>query len=220
MPRWNNSKCGFQKGVPPWNKNRKGIFFIHKQDCKCCSCKSKRGEYNGKNSPNYKGRESNKCLDCGKEISWVSKRCFKCSQQERTLKMTETRRKQGKINHKEDCPCSFCRGKRGENSLENHYNWQGGKSFEPYPLGWTKTYKEQVRFRDGYKCQICGIPEVECKKKLHVHHKDYNKKNISINNLISLCHSCHIKTNYNREYWIKYFDYPYPSMTVLLKRWG
>ena len=67
-------------------------------------------------------------------------------------------------------------------------NWQGGKSFELYPLGWNKTYKEQIRYRDGYKCQSpeCGIPEVECRRKLDIHHIDYDKKNIKPENLISL----------------------------------
>lgn len=88
---------------------------------------------------------------------------------------------------------------------EEHWNWQGGKSFEPYPLGWNKTFKEQIRFRDGYKCQICGCSEVENGKKLSVHHKDYNKSNIDIDNLISLCHKCHIKTNYRREFWLQKF---------------
>lgn len=87
----------------------------------------------------------------------------------------------------------------------NASNWKGGKSFEPYPLGWRKTFKEQIRYRDGYKCQGCGIPEVECKNKLHVHHIDYDKQNLDINNLISLCASCHMKTNYNREYWEENF---------------
>lgn len=89
---------------------------------------------------------------------------------------------------------------------ENGSNWKGGKSFEPYPLGWSKTFKEQIRFRDGYKCQLCGCSEVENGRKLDVHHKDYNKINIMENNLISLCTSCHCKTGYNREYWIKYFE--------------
>lgn len=87
---------------------------------------------------------------------------------------------------------------------ENHWNWQDGKSFEPYPLGWTKTFKEQIRYRDGYKCQICGKPEVECCRKLDVHHIDYNKENLGLDNLISLCCSCHMKTNGNRKYWKKY----------------
>lgn len=90
-------------------------------------------------------------------------------------------------------------------SGENHYNWQGGKSFEPYPLGWTKTHKEQIRFRDRYRCQICGVSEIECIRKLAIHHIDYNKMNIEPNNLIALCVSCHIKTNYNKNYWLNYF---------------
>jgi len=84
-------------------------------------------------------------------------------------------------------------------------NWQGGKSFEPYPLGWTKTHKEQIRFRDGYKCQICGIPEIETGRKLYVHHIDYDKNNIKPDNLIALCLSCHSKTNFNRGYWLQMF---------------
>ncbi len=88
---------------------------------------------------------------------------------------------------------------------KKHPNWQGGKSFEPYPLGWTNTFKEQIRYRDGYKCQLCGVPEVECTRKLHVHHIDYDKQNVDPNNLISLCLSCHIKTNRNREYWTIFF---------------
>lgn len=98
--------------------------------------------------------------------------------------------------------------KRPEVSGKNHWNWKNGKSFEPYPLGWNKTYKEQIRYRDGYKCQICGIPETECLRKLCVHHIDYNKKNIHPDNLISLCIFCHIKTNCNREYWKEYFNAP------------
>ncbi len=38
-----------------------------------------------------------------------------------------------------------------------------------------------------------------------VHHIDYDKKNCDPTNLITLCFSCHGKTNYNRKKWIKYF---------------
>ncbi len=91
-----------------------------------------------------------------------------------------------------------------EGSLNN--NWQGGKSFELYPLGWTKTFKEQVRLRDNYKCQVCGCSEVENNRRLSIHHIDYDKKNLNINNLISLCNSCHTKTNKKRNYWENYFE--------------
>ena len=83
--------------------------------------------------------------------------------------------------------------------------WRGGISFKEYPLGWTKTFKEQIRYRDNYKCQICGVPEIECNVRLHIHHIDYDKKNIKKENLISLCKVCHAKTNNNRKYWINYF---------------
>ena len=90
---------------------------------------------------------------------------------------------------------------------KNHPNWIDGRSYEPYPLGWNKTFKEQIRYRDGYQCQICGMPEVENCRKLDVHHIDYNKNNLDPKNLISLCQSCHSKTNFNRDYWYAYFMY-------------
>lgn len=85
-------------------------------------------------------------------------------------------------------------------------NWRGGKSFEPYPIGWTRTFKEQIRFRDRYTCQVCRVPEAECDCRLCVHHKDYDKSNIEPNNLVSLCRSCHTKTNYHREEWRRFFE--------------
>ena len=84
--------------------------------------------------------------------------------------------------------------------------WRGGKSFEPYPIGWTRTFKEQIRRRDNYTCQLCGVPEAECHSRLHVHHIDYDKKNIAIENLISLCKKCHGRTSGNRDYWKEYFQ--------------
>ena len=36
-------------------------------------------------------------------------------------------------------------------------------------------------------------------------HIDYNKKNCNSDNLITLCHNCHSKTNHNRNNWINYF---------------
>jgi hypothetical protein len=84
-------------------------------------------------------------------------------------------------------------------------NWRGGKSFEPYPLGWNKTHKEQIRYRDGYRCQLCGVPEIETGRKLDVHHIDYDKNNIEAENLTSLCKGCHAKTNHNRERWTEFF---------------
>lgn len=84
-------------------------------------------------------------------------------------------------------------------------SWKGGISLEPYPISWKNSLKESIRQRDDYICQECGTHQDELDKKLDVHHIDYNKENLNPDNLISLCRSCHTKTNTNRDYWIEYF---------------
>lgn len=84
-------------------------------------------------------------------------------------------------------------------SGKNHHNWKGGKSFELYGLEWTDLLKHSIRTRDCFVCQICK------KNGWIVHHIDYNKFNNNPSNLITLCRSCHQKTNFHREYWINYF---------------
>jgi hypothetical protein len=93
---------------------------------------------------------------------------------------------------------------------EKNHNWLNGKSFEPYGLEFNRKLKNQVRIRDNFKCQECSINQTELiinekKIKLDCHHIDYEKKSNTLNNLISLCRICHLKTNHNRDYWEKHF---------------
>ena len=67
--------------------------------------------------------------------------------------------------------------------------------------------REEIRFRDRYKCQVCGCFQLENKKQLDVHHIDYDKQNCKENNLISLCPKCHRKTNGSRNFWNRYFNF-------------
>ena len=120
--------------------------------------------------------------------------CARCSKKIRLSKMKGEKR----IYCSKKCMAEAYQKKL---LLKNNPNWRGGKSFEPYPLGWRNTFKEQIRKRDDYKCQICGVPEAECLRKLCIHHIDYCKDNIRENNLISLCIYCHSKTNGKRKYW-------------------
>jgi len=83
--------------------------------------------------------------------------------------------------------------------------WQGGKSFEPYSLDWSERLKEQIRERDGRICQICSVSENG--KRHDVHHIDYDKKNCSHENLITLCIACNTKANYHRSYWPAFFQW-------------
>ena len=123
----------------------------------------------------------------GKSISWGNK--IRISKLKSGYKHSEETKKKISLSLK----------------MENHPNWQGGISFEPYPLDWTDDLKESIRKRDDYICQICETHQDELERRLACHHIDYNKENLDPENLISLCIKCHIKTNCKRNYWFKYF---------------
>jgi hypothetical protein len=91
----------------------------------------------------------------------------------------------------------FC-SKKCARTGENNPQWVDGQTVL-YPPEWTRELRTAIRKRDGYKCRLCG------KRGNHVHHIDYNKKNCTHKNLITLCHSCHAKTNFNRSKWIGIF---------------
>lgn len=97
--------------------------------------------------------------------------------------------------------CPGCAHKGEFNS-----GWLGGRSFEKYGKNFTKELKEKIRERDNYTCQECGFTQVDLGYTLSIHHIDYNKKNNTPNNLISLCKSCHQQTNFRRDDWINYFQ--------------
>lgn len=82
---------------------------------------------------------------------------------------------------------------------ENNPNWKGGKSFETYGREFNNKLREKIRKRDNYECCLCGKTEDDSPRRLSVHHIDYDKKNNSEENLITLCRGCHTKTNSHRE---------------------
>lgn len=91
-----------------------------------------------------------------------------------------------------------------QNQGERSPRWRGGLSFEPYPVAWNFRLREMIRERDGRTCQVCG--EKENGTRLACHHIDYDKANIVPQNLVALCHGCHVKTNSHRAEWIKFFS--------------
>ena len=76
---------------------------------------------------------------------------------------------------------------------ENNRNWQGGRSKQGYGSGWTHALRKVILERDGYLCQICGNG-----LRLHVHHRDLTKTNHAVENLITLCQSCHVKVHHGK----------------------
>ena len=174
---WQNAKIETQ-----CNNCKKAIikyrFEIKNYKNHFCSEECRNRYYSGKNSIRWKGGLP-KCIDCGRKLSRRTyKRCILCS---------------GKFYHK-----------------EKHHCWKGGISNEPYSFDFNDELKERIKKRDNFICQICKITEEEhlivFGQPLCIHHINYNKLNSEENNLITLCHSCHTRTNFNRNYWKEYFN--------------
>ena len=70
---------------------------------------------------------------------------------------------------------------------EDHPNWKGGTSYEPYSPEFTAELKAQVQERDEHACRVC----LEFNPDWVVHHINGDKKNSDIDNLVLLCRSCH-----------------------------
>jgi hypothetical protein len=97
-------------------------------------------------------------------------------------------------------------GKTGRRGDKSHW-WRGGLALERRRPGFTKTLKKSIRKRDNFTCQECGYIEEQLGYPLHIHHIDYNKNNHNSENLISLCVSCHGKTNFkDRKQWTGYYN--------------
>jgi hypothetical protein len=88
--------------------------------------------------------------------------------------------------------CSLsCIDRKGSNNSR----WNGGSSFEPYPIIFNHELREWIRNRDNRVCQLCGKSEIENRRRLTVHHIDGNKANCDANNLIAVCLSCNSTTD-------------------------
>jgi AraC-like DNA-binding protein len=86
-------------------------------------------------------------------------------------------------------------------SGKDHPHWEEDSS--PYGSGWTKRKRERVRELDNYQCIDCGMIQknhkLEYDCRLHVHHLlkardvDDGEKQNAVDNLVTLCVSCHRK---------------------------
>jgi len=203
----------FKKGNIPWNKNQKKKM-IKEMPCDYC----------GKTFSYYPSTYKNK------NRRFCSKICYSKTQkiERKGMKFSETHRKNLSISKLKN-PSRYWLGKRrsketigkfrkshigkkqsketklkrrismlGKHDGEKNPAWNGGTARLPYTYQFTKIRVEILK-RDNYICQECG------KKGKEIHHIDYNRKNDAKNNLITLCKSCHPKTNFNRKHWENYF---------------
>jgi len=190
--------CNKVLEVIPSRTLRTKYFFCNREHYGLWCSKYKRNE----NGTNYKGLKIKYCEVCGKELSESSKynkpKCCRSCAHEGRITSEKTKRKIS----------ATLKNKHLVGELSSV--WKGGSSKLAYTFEFNKQLKTQIRFRDNYICQFCGISENEqlfvYGSVLSIHHIDYNKGNNSSANLISLCTHCHQKTNGSREYWKNFYQ--------------
>ena len=156
--------------------------------------KKKSESMKGENNPNYgkhwseeirkKMSEAQMGIGKGKILSEEHKR--KISESHKGFKHTKESIKK------------MSESKKGKRMGKESSNWRGGISKLPYAFNFNEKLKKRIKKRDSYKCQIC-----ETLDDLSIHHVNYDKMNSDWNNLVTLCNSCHSKTNHKRDYWQK-----------------
>ncbi len=201
--------------------------------------------FSGENSPSYKGGLPH-CVDCGIEISRGHTRCKKCSCKQKGLLLRKPRIE--RICQYPECnlgknggpkifeipiyEVKYLLNGRGTYCCKKHKNldnarrfsgkdnpnWNEGSSYVPYSHEFNEKTKEEIRDRDGRKCQFpeCNKTEEqelnEMEQKLTIHHINYNKKDCRKENLLTLCSKHHGVVNAHRKDWQIYFE------TIMIKR--
>lgn len=84
--------------------------------------------------------------------------------------------------------------------ISNESEWKGFSRDYPNPYGneFSKSLKNEIMKRDNFTCQLCNKKN---QLRIVIHHINYNKKDNHPLNLITLCNSCHSKTNSKRKKW-------------------
>ncbi len=197
---------------------KKGEFL--KGTFNYCSRSCVQGDYSGEKNHSWKGvkenrvclicnnvfiitttKEKNSKLYCNKECrskriiipKTVVVNCLYCNVEFKTLKKT--------ILPKH---CSReCADKAHSIRMRDkgNSNYAHGNGSRGYPVEWNKSFKKLIRSRDNFTCQLCYMAEEQHGKKLCVHHIDFDRFNLSPENLITLCKYCHGKFHgkYTRE---------------------
>lgn len=164
--------CGDALRVPPENHRAADRHF-----CKDDNCRSKWMESLDKTqSPRWSGgKQIYQCANCGSDVQ----------------------RHSGNT-HGENVFCDrdcYTSWKGGQMTGPNHFNWKGGS--EPYyGEDWLEQRRRALK-RDDHTCQSCGHSPCDGSRDLDVHHirplrtfDDPADAN-ALDNLVSLCRSCH-----------------------------
>ena len=177
----NTGRTHFKKGCTPWNKGKTEVYSEETL--------TRMGDASrGRPSPMLGKHHSTETkISIGKKVS--------------ALMLGNT--------YTKDKPWSETRRKAQEAHKGKPYGGKrspvikNGKKYSPF---WHELRK-LIYKRDNWTCQECGVKCHNSKKaKIQCHHMDYDTKNNNPSNLITLCASCHAKTNWKRQDWIKHFS--------------
>ena len=150
------------------------VFFVKRgqvrRNARYCSKTCRGVSLSGEKSPLRKERTKKPCGVCGKIMMLIP----------------------AIVDTKKYCSMA-CKNKAHSEVVkgENNPRYAHGQANAPYGMGFTKELKEKIRNRYGRRCLRCGCDEKKNKKRLDVHHLDYDKNNADIDNLVPLCRLCH-----------------------------
>lgn len=200
----------------------KQLYRYYKNILRCQEC---RGQYRATQKRQWA------CIDCGVSVNRRVKRCAECDHRFRSGRSSYQRTE----NHKEKMrqamtgrTTSWRLGKPHTSETKRKMRefwtddkrdaaskrWKGennpgyihGNHSRQWPKEFSKKLRTQIRKRDGYICQLCYKMLSVRSRMVDVHHIDYDKHNNDPSNLITLCRSCHAKTNFNRDSWQNHFE--------------
>lgn len=204
--------CGKTKSIPlSQHKRCKSGRYFCSPDCRWVGLQTKKQvncSYCGKEfiCPNDRLQKFNNVF-CSQECQALGSRKREIIQCVQCGKDIELCPSQIALYEKKFCSHRCYGDWRSENLAgENSQWWKGGYincESVLYPPSFNGLLKRKIRKRDNYTCQECDKKKIA--RLLCVHHIDYDKMNNEESNLISLCGSCHAKTNFNREYWQTHF---------------
>lgn len=110
--------------------------------------------------------------------------CETCKKQVYKSKKELKRSKSGNYFCSKSCQTIW---RNISNSGINHSNWKNGKS--SYRIRLLRSKRQKI-------CEKCKISDIRV---LAVHHKDKNRDNNSLSNLIWLCHNCHYLVHHDKQ---------------------
>jgi hypothetical protein len=138
----------------------------------------------------------------GHEPKTVTVQCFYCDNEfELAAWAYASKRRRGQTRFFCDRAC-FSAWKSATWNGEANPAWKGG--WTPHGTGWD-AIREVVRHEQDYQCADCGVTEEQLGKQLDVHHLVPARVFASSNeasqrqNLIGLCHPCHMKREWGVE---------------------